>query len=370
MRVEVQREALLQALQRIIGVVERKQTFPVLSNILLDVSADGEGIQLVGTDLEVELASQLRPSGRAEPGRITIPAKKFHDIVRALPEDASLTLFQDGDKVRIQSSNNRFTLSTLPADEFPVIEEKLGLFEFSLPQKELLLLLSKTYFAMAQQDVRYFLNGLCLLARGDEITAIATDGHRLALYELTTELPKQTSGVSVILPRKGVLELMRLLEPVNERVSVVIGNNHFRIKSLDFFFTCKLIDGKFPDYRSVLPKKGARKLEIMRNHLKEALGRAAILSNEKLKSVRFNFSENAKARLYANNPEHEEAEIEIEADFQGEDIEIGFNISYLQDILSALDSDKVTLFMADSSSSALIEGAGEDGTYVVMPMCL
>lgn len=370
MRVKVRREALLQALQRIIGVVERKQTFPVLSNVLLSVSSEGDQIQLVGTDLEVELVSQLQPEGAAEPGKITIPAKKLYDIVRALPEEADLSLTLDGEKIKLQSSNNRFTLSTLPAEEFPVIEEKLGLFEFSLPQEEFLLLLSKTHFAMAQQDVRYFLNGLCLFAQGEEIKAIATDGHRLALFELTSELPNREEGMSVILPRKGVLELMRLLEPVDEKVSVVIGSNHFRVKSPDFIFTCKLIDGKFPDYRSVLPKKGARKLQIDRSHLKEALSRAAILSNEKLKSVRFNFSEQGVAKLFANNPEHEEAEIEIEAKFQGEDIEIGFNISYLQDVLGAMECDTVTLYMGDPSSSALIEGAGEDGTYVVMPMCL
>lgn len=365
MKFEIQRETLLKPVQAVMGVVERRQTMPVLSNILL--IAEKGSLRLSGTDLEVELVASIDLAA-SEDGEITVPGRKLLDILKALPDDSMVTVQQDKDRVVIRSGRSRFTLSTLPAAEFPLIEDIKPQATFEISQGTLKELLDRTSFSMAQQDVRYYLNGLLLEMRGDVLRGVATDGHRLALYDV--EAATGDSRHQVIVPRKGILELLRLLNDADENVRVQIGSNHIRIEFAGLQFTSKLIDGRFPDYERVIPQ-GSDKIVVMdRAMLREALGRTAILSNEKYRGIRVTLSD-GQMQIQAHNPEQEEAEEELELDYSGGDLEIGFNVTYLMDALGAVEGETVQLSLADSNSSCLVEEPGNaSARYVVMPMRL
>jgi len=366
MKFIIKREELLPALQIVNGVIERRQTLPILSNLLL--SAKKNSLTLTGTDMEVELIT-TRNQDVATEGEATLPARKLLDICRALPEDAEITLSVNGDKAQVTSGKSRFTLSTLPAQEYPIVEDIDAIVEFDIQQKTFKSLLDKTSFAMAQQDVRYYLNGLLMELDGDKLRTVATDGHRLALCDtdLKTNL---TEKVQVIMPRKGVLELIRLFQEDDENIRVKISSNHVKISWGDLHFTSKLIDGKFPDYTRVIPEEGNAPILANREELRQSLTRASILSNEKYRGVRI-LLEKDKLRALAHNPEQEEAEEELEVDYKGSDMEIGFNVSYLLDALAIIKTDKVILTASDPNSSCLVLPEEESRCkYVVMPMRL
>lgn len=365
MKLTVEREKLLAPLQAVIGVVERRQTMPVLANVLLGVS-DGR-LSITATDLEVELVAATDVSVQ-QPGDITVPGRKFLDILRALPEKSAVSLGAEGEKVVIKAARSRFSLSTLPAAEFPVIDDINSQQTVEIPRKELARLLEKTHFSMAQQDVRYYLNGMLLEIDGQTLRAVATDGHRLALCETVLE-HKATAAQQVIIPRKGVLELQRILT-AEGNAAVAIGTNHVRAQIGDVRFTSKLIDGRFPEYSRVIPASPAFAIKADRDTLRQALQRTAILSNEKYRGIRISVKKSALT-VQAHNPEQEEAEEEIEVNYDGADLEVGFNVNYLLDALAAIDGQEVELGLTDSNSSCLIRSPGAAGTrYVVMPMRL
>jgi len=366
MKFTITREALIKPLQTIGGIVERRQTLPILSNALLRLN--DHTLTLTSTDLEIEMLAHAEVS-KAVAGETTLPARKFLDICRALSEDAVLEISVSGERATIRSGKSRFVLSTLPATDFPSIEVNQKLTHLSLSQHTLRTAIARTHFAMAQQDVRYYLNGLLLELEGRVIRMVATDGHRLALCE--TPCPKELSkNQSIIIPRKAVLELYRLLSDDDSEAEVRVGGNFIQVKTAEISFTSKLIDGRFPDYGNVIPKDGNKKATCPRESLRQALSRVSILSNEKYRGVRLQFSKGTM-HILAHNPEQEEAEEELTIDFTGEDLEIGFNVTYLLDALSAGDSEQVTLNLSDSNSSCLIQGSGEKTCrYIVMPMRL
>ena len=365
----IAREAILKPLQLVSGVVERRQTLPVLSNVLLSLNSSGE-LAITGTDLEVEMIGRVQVGGNTTPGEITVPARKLVDICKSLADDATLEFTVDDGKMIIKSGRSRFSLATLPASEFPGTEEEPGTIELSVPQQALKTLLDGTSFAMAQQDVRYYLNGMLFELASDYLRVVATDGHRLAMQTLKTQNNIE-APVQLILPRKGVIELGRLLTGEEADISIVFGRNHVRAKTADVTFTSKLVDGKFPDYNRVLPRGGDKLVTGDRMELKQAFARTSILSNEKYRGVRVLLS-NEEMRIVANNPDQEEAEESVSVDYHGEDLEIGFNVSYLVDVLTVLSSERVRMTLIDSNSSALLEAADGEGEalYVVMPMRL
>ncbi|EAR62571.1 DNA polymerase III subunit beta [Neptuniibacter caesariensis] len=365
MKFVISREALIKPLQLVAGVVERRQTLPVLSNILL--VAEGDQLSMTGTDLEVELVGRVTLDEPAEAGSVTVPARKLMDICKSLPDSARIELTLTGQKMVIKAGRSRFTLSTLPAAEFPNVEDSPETLELSMVQHQLRNLIDKTGFSMAQQDVRYYLNGMLLEIANGQLRSVSTDGHRLATSVTDVEAEDGMQH-QIIVPRKGILELARLLQNGEEELRLVIGASHIRAHVGDFTFTSKLVDGKFPDYERVIPKNGDKILLSDRMELRQVLSRIAILSNEKYRGVRLSLS-SGYLQVMANNPEQEEAEETLAVDYEGETLEVGFNVNYLLDCLSILNSDVVRLTLSDSNSSALVEGFDEEGSvYVVMPM--
>jgi len=367
MKFSISRENFLQPLQLVSGAVERRHTLPILSNVLIKVSDNS--LWLTGTDLEVELISNVTLTGELEEGEITVPAKKLLDICRGLADGSTLDFHVEANKAILRCGRSKYSLSTLSAQDYPNLEDWQGDLEFEISQSDLKKLIDSTHFSMAQQDVRYYLNGMSLETEDNIIRTVATDGHRLALCRLSYTggtLPNR----QVIIPRKGILEITRLIEDDDKMLKVQVGSNHIRIFSTDFIFTSKLVDGRFPDYRRVLPKDGDKTIVASKVALKNAFSRASILSNEKFKGVRLNLS-NGELKITANNPEQEEAVEIVDVDYQGADLEIGFNVAYLIDVLNSLGSEKVIITLADSNSSALIEDAADDSAlYVIMPMRL
>ncbi|MEZ9199903.1 MULTISPECIES: DNA polymerase III subunit beta [unclassified Shewanella] len=366
MKFSIDRDALLKPLQLVSGAVERRHNLPILANLLVEVSA--HSLKLTGTDLEVELVGEVQLEGEVLEGRTTVPAKKFLDIVKSLPDQVELKIEQQENRLLLRSGRSRFTLATLPAEEYPNVEAFEAEIEFTLKQGTMKSLIDATQFSMANQDVRYYLNGLLLETEGNVLRAIATDGHRLALSHRMIEasLPEK----QVIVPRKGVLELMRSFEGDDLDVTIAIGENAIRATTATAVFTSKLVDGRFPDYRRVLPKGGDKIVIASRQQLKQALLRASILSNEKFRGVRVQL-ENNLIKITANNPEQEEAEEILDVEYENTPLEIGFNVSYLLDVLNNLPSDDVRITLIDGNSSALIDNHIEqDSMYVVMPMRL
>ncbi len=365
MKLSAARDVLLKPLQAVIGVVERRQTMPILSNVLL-VAKDGE-LAVTATDLEVELVAQTAVEVEAG-GEITVSGRKLLDICRALPDGASIDISVSGEKLVVRSGRSKFSLVTLPAAEFPTIEDIKAGQTIEVPQAVLGRLIEKTHFSMAQQDVRYYLNGMLLETGGKFLRAVATDGHRLALCQAELD-GDDLDEQQVILPRKGVLELQRLMNGEGS-VNIELGANHVRIQLDGIRFTSKLIDGRFPEYDRVIPKDSSNELSADRAEFRGALQRTAILSNEKYRGIRLIIRDSGVI-LQAHNPEQEEAEEELEVEYSGEDIEIGFNVNYLLDALGAVESDSVTLSVLDGNSSCLIREPGmDDSKFVVMPMRL
>nr|WP_086937697.1 DNA polymerase III subunit beta [Thaumasiovibrio occultus] len=367
MKVIIERSQLLKPLQQVSGALGGRPSLPILGNVLVQVSDSGL-LSLTGTDLEVELIGQVQLEADFVPGAITVPSRKFLDICRGLPDAAAITLVVEGDRMIIRSGRSRYSLATLPAEDFPNIEDWQSEIEFSLSQAALRQLIDSTQFSMANQDVRYYLNGMLFETDGDKVRSVATDGHRMAVCQAT--LANAVDSKQVIVPRKGVLELVRLLEHSDEAVLLQIGGSNIRTSVNGFVFTSKLIDGRFPDYRRVMPQSSNKTLIAPRDVLKQAFSRAAILSNEKFRGVRVNLDA-AQMRISANNPEQEEAEEFLDVEYQGDALEIGFNVSYVLDVLNTLKCDDVKLQLTDANASALIEDAqNDDASYVVMPIRL
>lgn len=366
MKFTIRQEELLQPISQVIGVVERRQTLPVLANFL--VSARGKRLSITGTDMEVELIASVKADIQTE-GEITVPARKLVDIVRKLPEGVNITATQDGDKLMISSGRSRFTLATLPATEFPATDQVETLETVNIQEVELKKLIEKTSFSMANQDVRYYLNGLLFEFHDGSLTTVATDGHRLAVCDLEQDL-----GVAqdrqMIVPRKGVLELSRMLSDSKDPVELALGKNHIRLVKGSMIFTSKLIDGRFPDYLAVVPKGTDRHIKLQRDIFILALQRASILSNEKYKGVRLEASSGA-VKIVAHNPQHEEAVEELEAELNFDHVAIGFNVTYLLDALNAIEGESVVMALKDANSSCLISSeAGGRDKHVVMPLKL
>lgn len=366
MHISVKREDLLKPLSIVAGVVERRQTLPILSNIMLRYN--GKDLALTGTDLEVEVSAQISCTG-GEKGEMTVPARKLHDICRALPGEAQIDISVDKEKALIKSGKSRFRLLTMPASEFPAIETAQWDISITLAQNKLRWLLEKTMFCMAQQDVRYYLNGLLFEVSGQRLRAVATDGHRLSLAEI--DISNSINGEKhIILPRKGVQEMIRFLDDSDAEVQLQIGANHMRATLKGLTFTSKLIDGRFPDYNRVIPAAQSKKLKVKRASFRETLNRAAILSNEKYRGVRFGLGAGLMT-ITAHNPEQEEAQEEVAVDYSGENMEIGFNVNYISEAVGALDNDEIEFCLNDPNSSCLLRVPGETKhLYVVMPMRL
>jgi len=366
MKFTISREALLRPLQLVAGVVERRHTLPILSNILL-VLEDGQ-LKMTGTDLEVELVGALSLEQPGESGQITVPARKLLDICKSLPDQSVIEFSTDGAKAQVKAGRSRFVLATLPADDFPNVEESEADLNFTMKAEDLKNQFDQTSFAMAQQDVRYYLNGMLMEVTQGVVRTVATDGHRLAMSDSTADVACDKK--QVIVPRKGVIELQRLLSETDELISVTVGSNHIRIGAGDYLFTSKLVEGKFPDYERVVPKGGDKTLCGPRQELRQVFQRTAILSNEKYRGVRL-IAEGDSLQVVANNPEQEQAEETVTVDYEGERLEIGFNVTYLLDVLNALSGEQVKITLANANSSALVEDFdGGSSVYVVMPMKL
>jgi DNA polymerase-3 subunit beta len=367
MKFSANREVLLRPLQLVTGVVERRQTLPVLANLLVVVK--NGVLSITGTDLEVEMVVVVSGVEAEQDGEATIPARKLADIWRSLPESAEVSVRVEGDRAIIRSGRSRFSLATLPAGDFPQVESGPGDLQLRMAQRDLGHLLDQVSFSMAQQDVRYFLNGMLLEVTSEHTRAVATDGHRLAMCTVAGGA-SGAEKLQIIVPRKGVLELGRLLDGGDEELVLQISSNHLRVTHGAYTLTTKLVDGKFPDYEKVIPRDASRTIRGDREALKQAFLRASILSNEKYRGVRL-IIEGDQLTIQANNPEQEEAEEIVAIGYEGERMEIGFNVSYLQDVLNVVHTDEVSISVSDANSSALMEGSGEDdAVYVVMPMRL
>ncbi|WP_100753442.1 DNA polymerase III subunit beta [Vibrio salilacus] len=366
MKFSIERSHLLKPLQQVSGALGGRPTLPILGNLLLKV--EDNMLSMTATDLEVELISRVTLEGEFEAGSITVPSRKFLDICRGLPDDAVITFLLEGDRVQVRSGRSRFSLATLPANDFPNIEDWQSEVEISLSQAELRGLVEKTQFSMANQDVRYYLNGMLFEIDGTTLRSVATDGHRMAVSQ--TQLGADFANKQIIVPRKGVLELVKLLDAPEQPVVLQVGSSNVRAEVNNYVFTSKLVDGRFPDYRRVMPQTTTKTLEAGCDELRQSFSRAAILSNEKFRGVRVNLAD-TQMRITANNPEQEEAEEMLDVHFDGEPIEIGFNVSYVLDVLNTLRCERVRISMSDSNASALIENAADDSAmYVVMPIRL
>ena len=366
-------EKVLNALQAVAGIVERRHTLPILANVLMRKT--GSQIELTTSDLEIQVRTTAELGGDGGNFATTVGARKLIDILRSMPTDQIVTLTANQNKLTLQGGKSRFTLQTMPSDDFPLVQEAADFGPaFSVPQKALKGLINQVHFAMAVHDIRYYLNGILFVAEGKSLTLVATDGHRLALAQATldVEIPKQ----EVILPRKTVLELQRLLkdESKDEKdsneglIEMRFAGNQAKFSFSGMEFVTKLVEGKFPDYNRVIPKNHKNIVTLGRAPLLASLQRAAILTSEKFKGVRVNI-EPGTLRIASSNAEQEEAKEELEIDYGGDSIEIGFNVTYLIDALSNMSVDMIRLELQDTNSSALITVPEQAGfKYVVMPM--
>jgi len=358
-------EKLINLLQSVSGIVERRSTLPVLSNVL--IRKNGDSLGFTTSDLEIQIATHASLEGDAGQFNVTVGARKLIDILRTMPVDQTLSLESAQNKLILKGGKSKFTLQTLPAEDFPLVQEAAQFGpEFAVPQKTLKHLLSQVSFAMAVHDIRYYLNGILFVAEGKQLSIVATDGHRLAFScaQLDTEVPKQ----EVILPRKTVLELQRLLSDSEGEISMQFASNQAKFSFGNMEFITKLVEGKFPDYNRVIPKNHKNIITVSRTALLATLQRAAILTSDKFKGVRLNIDPGT-LRVAANNAEQEEAIDEIDIDYNGDSIEIGFNVVYLIDVLINMQQDMAQIELSDSNSSALFTIPEDIGfKYVVMPM--
>ena len=377
-------EKILAALQSVIGIVERRHTLPILANVL--IRKHGPQLEFITSDLEIQIRTQAELGGDVGEFAITVTAKKLADILKSLPADQVVSLTAQQAKLTLQGNKSRFTLQTLPAEDFPLVQEAADYGPaFRIPQHVLKSLISQVHFAMAVHDIRYYLNGILFVAEGQTLTLVATDGHRLALAQTTLEttLPKQ----EVILPRKTVLELQRLLkddaksdgksegksegqgQPSEDNsIEMRFASNQAKFSFAGLEFITKLVEGKFPDYNRVIPKNHRNHISLGRSTLLASLQRAAILTSDKFKGVRLTFAPGMLG-IASSNAEQEEAKEELEIDYNGDSFEIGFNVSYLMDVLANMGQEMVVVSLHDANSSALITNPQQEGfRYVVMPM--
>jgi DNA polymerase III subunit beta len=358
------RDTLLKPLQAVSGIVERRQTLPILSNVLIET---GQGtLKCTATDLEIQITSETKFES-TDPQAVTVTARKLQELLRALPEDAPVSLDGKDSKLTLKAGKSRFQLQTLPANEFPRITKSSDRVQaFSLKQKELKQLIKLTEFAMAQQDIRYYLNGVLLVLDGDRLIAVATDGHRMSYAHAA--LNGQFTRQEIIVPRKTILELSKLLQESDEEVHVEVLGNQIRLSFDAVELVSKVIDGKFPDYNRVIPTGHSKHVVLDRALLLHTLQRAAILSNEKFRGVRV-VLESGSLKIVCSNAEQEEAEEQIDVAYEGDGIDMGFNINYLLDVMATLSPSELKLSFNDSASSALITiPERDDYKYVVMPM--
>ena len=363
--VKTHRDTLLRPLQIVSGIVERRHTLPILANIL--IRKEGEQVSFLSTDIEVQITTKAAVGSGADVAATTVAARKLLDILRALPENSDVTLSMANKRMTVQSGKSRFALQTLAAEDFPIVAEA-GNYSatVSLPQKTLKHLFNMVYFSMAQQDIRYYLNGLLLVVSGKQVIGVATDGHRLAYcqVEVEQELPRQ----EVIIPRKTIIELQRLLDDTDDPVQLDIATGQVKLSFGDIELISKLVEGKFPDYTRVVPKGYKNSFSIRRDELLHALQRTAIMTSDKFKGVRCLIAPGS-LKISSTNADQEEAVVELEIDYGGDSIDIGFNVTYLLDVLNNLKTDNVTVSLGDANSSALITVDDKaDFKYVVMPM--
>ena len=363
--VKAKRDEILGPLSAVSGIIERRHTLPILSNVLLDRTADA--LSFLATDIEIQITAQSALQAGGDARSVTVGARKLLDILRALPDNVEVSLQQQDKRMVVKAGKSRFTLQTLPAEDFPRLARPSGeAARFTLPQKALRRLLGLVQYAMAQQDIRYYLNGLLMVVEDRQLKLVATDGHRLAYasLELQADLPRQ----EVIVPRKTVLELSKLLTDSEDEVRIELSATQAAFSFGTVELVSKLVDGKFPDYTRVIPTQHKNRMRIGREPLRQALLRAAILSNEKFRGVRWVLADGS-LKLVSSNAEQEEAHEELEVDYAGEALDIGFNVNYLLDVLNNVPGNDIDCAFGDASSSALITYASEkDFKYVVMPM--
>jgi len=363
--VKAKRDELLEPLSAASGIIERRHTLPILTNVLLE---PGNGaLRFVATDIEIEITSRTEVSPSADARAVTVGARKLLDILRALPGEAEVSLQLQDKRMQVKAGKSRFALQTLPAEDFPRLAKPSGeTARLALPQKALRRMLGLVQYAMAQQDIRYYLNGLLVVVEDQELKLVATDGHRLAYA--ATPLPAELPRQEVIVPRKTVLELTKLLSDSDEEVRIGLSSSQAAFEFSRTELVTKLVDGKFPDYTRVIPAAQKNKLVLDREVLRQALLRAAILSNEKFRGVRWVLTEGS-LKIVSSNAEQEEAEETIDVAYKGDALDIGFNVNYLLDVLNNVSAAQVECAFGDSTSSALVSFPSEaDFKYVVMPM--
>ncbi len=362
---QIEKELLLKPLQTVIGIIERRQPLPILSNVLIQKT--GNLFRFISTDLEIQISTQIATDGHNAPdGSITVAAKKFQDILRVLPEGAKVSLDLQDSRLLVKVGKSKFSLQTLPADDFPQLSNQLDKAEKVLvPQNQLKSLLAAVQYAMAQQDIRYYLNGVLLSINGQSLKAVATDGHRLAFA--SANLSNSYGKHDVILPRKTINELLKLLNDTDDEIAIELADTQVRISLSDTTISSKVIDGKFPDYEKVIPKY-SNHLDLETIQITQALQRVSILANEKFRGVRFVLTEK-NLRIISNNSEQEEAQEDMETEYHGPALDIGFNVNYLLDGLTNLSSQQITFSFGDPNSSILMTiPENQDFKYVVMPM--
>jgi len=362
--VKAKRDKILEPLSAVSGIIERRHTLPILSNVLIE--REGDALGFLATDIEIQITARSTISG-GEARAVTVGARKLVDILRALPESAEVTLQQQDKRLVVKAGKSRFTLQTLPAEDFPRLARPGGeAARFSMPQKTLRHLLGMVQYAMAQQDIRYYLNGLLVVVEEQQLKLVATDGHRLAYAAsaLESALPRQ----EVIVPRKTVIELGKLLSDEEAAVEIELSSAQAAFRFGGIELVSKLVDGKFPDYARVIPAQHKNELRVERETLRQALQRAAILSNEKFRGVRWVLTDGS-LKIVSSNAEQEEAQEELDVEYQGDALDIGFNVNYLLDVLNNVSASEVACLFGDSASSTLFQFASEpEFRYVVMPM--
>ena len=362
---KAKRDDLLGPLSAVGGIIERRHTLPILSNVLIERGADA--LAFLATDIEIQISARSAITATSETKAITVGARKLLDILRALPDGAEVTLTQQDKRLQVKAGSSRFTLQTLPAEDFPRLTRPSGdVARFAMPQKALRRLLGLVQYSMAQQDIRYYLNGLLMVVEEKSLKVVATDGHRLAFasLKLGAELPRQ----ELIVPRKTVLELSKLLADSDDEVRIELSATQAAFSFANIELVSKLIDGKFPDYTRVIPVQHKNRLQASREPLRQALQRAAILSNEKFRGVRWVLADGS-LKIVSSNAEQEEAHEELAVKYAGDALDIGFNVNYLLDVLNNVAGDEIECAFGDAASSALISYAAEkDFKYVVMPM--
>ncbi len=363
--VKTNRDTLLRPLQIVSGIVERRHTLPILANIL--IRKEGEKVSFLSTDIEVQITTNAKVGSGGEAAATTVAARKLLDILRALPDTDDVSLTLSNKRMTVQSGKSRFALQTLAAEEFPTVAQADHYnATVTLPQKTLKYLFNMVYFSMAQQDIRYYLNGLLLVLDGKSVIAVATDGHRLAFCQVATQ--QEFARQEVIIPRKTIIELQRLLEETDEPVQLEIANNQVKLSFADIELISKLVEGKFPDYTRVVPKGYKNDFTISRDQFLRSLQRVAIMTSDKFKGVRWVVTPGS-LKISSTNAEQEEAIEELVIDYGGDSVDIGFNVTYLLDVLNNLKDDNVNIALGDANASALITvPENADFNYVVMPM--